>query len=100
MHMLGDLEVLLSSMPPTVQETLQKQFEEIKSNLLSELDTTRVQLTTQITELQHEKDNSQLAFDKYRERSRQGMLKLGEELKVNEVKMAEKAKELQVRLFI
>jgi hypothetical protein len=60
------IDVRELEMPSTVQEELQIDFDAQKQIL-----------STEIKSLKLERENSQQAFDKYRERSRSGMLKLG-----------------------
>jgi hypothetical protein len=51
-------------LPPTLQEQIRNEFQREKRQLLA-----------QIEEWKTEKDNSQQAFDKYRERARLSLLK-------------------------
>jgi hypothetical protein len=73
-------------LPPVVQEELQETFDRERHALLSKLD-----------DLNTERENSQQAFDKYRERARVSLMKTATELQAAQGETQDMLGRLKVR---
>lgn len=71
--------------PPVVQDELREEFERERRDLLSRLE-----------DLSTEKENSQQAFDKYREKARDSLMKTAMELRAAESKSQDIVQQLKV----